>query len=316
MRNAPCALLKSQPTSKKKLFDKPKDYTIGPGDILNIVVWDHPELSITPAGGLATDSGSFSGVGNGFNVSPNGLIQFPYAGTIKVGALTEFDVRDVLTTRLAKVIESPQVTVRIQSYRSGRIYIDGEVKTPGLLTLNDIPVTLPEAIGRAVGMTVLADCSSVAITRQGQTTVVSMPQLLSQNINPSSILLVHGDLVRVLAREDSKVLVMGEVARPSTLTLENGRLTLNEALGDAGGLNLATADSRQIYVVWAANTDNPEVFHLDAQSPAAFALAEGSELQVRDVIYVDPVLLVRWNRVNNLILPSAQSVSTARSALN
>jgi polysaccharide export outer membrane protein len=304
------------PADVKKLFDIPKDYTIGPGDILNIVVWDHPELSITAAGGLATDSGSLSGVGNGFNVSPQGLIQFPYAGTIKVGGLTEFEVRDILTKRLAKVIKSPQVTVRIQSYRSGRIYIDGEVKTPGLLTLNDIPMTLPEAIGRAGGMTALADRSSVAITRQGKTTVVSMPQLLSQNINPSSILLANGDLIRVLAREESKVFVMGEVARPSSLTLRNGRLTLNEALGDAGGLNQATGDPRQIYVVRAANTENPEIFHLDAQSPAAFALAEGFELQARDVVYVDPVPLVRWNRVISLILPSAQAVNTTRDALN
>lgn len=300
----------------KKLFDKPKDYTIGPGDILNIVVWDHPELSISAAGGLATDSGSLSGVGNGFNVSPKGLIQFPYAGTIKVGGLTEFEVRDILTNRLAKVIKSPQVTVRIQSYRSGRIYIDGEVKTPGLLTLNDIPMTLPEAIGRAGGMTPLADRSSVAITRKGETTVVSMPQLLAQNINPSTILLVNGDLVRVLAREDSKVFVMGEVARPGTQTLKNGRLTLNEALGDSGGLNQATADPRQVYIVRAANTDNPEIFHLDVQSPVAFALAEGFELQARDVVYVDPVPLVRWNRVISLILPSAQAVTTTRSAFN
>jgi polysaccharide export outer membrane protein len=149
-------------------------------------------------------------------------------------------------------------------------------------------------------MTALADRSSVAITRQGKTTVVSMPQLLSQNINPSSILLANGDLIRVLAREESKVFVMGEVARPSSLTLRNGRLTLNEALGDAGGLNQATGDPRQIYVVRAANTENPE----------------GFELQARDVVYVDPVPLVRWNRVISLILPSAQAVNTTRDALN
>ncbi len=87
-------------------------------------------------------------------------------------------------------------------------------------------------------------------------------------------------------------------------------------LGDAGGLNQATGDPRQIYVVRAANTENPEIFHLDAQSPAAFALAEGFELQARDVVYVDPVPLVRWNRVISLILPSAQAVNTTRDALN
>jgi polysaccharide export outer membrane protein len=65
----------------KKLFDQPKPYQIGPGDVLNIVVWDHPELSIAPAGSLATDASSLSAVGNGHNVSPQGLIQFPFVGT-------------------------------------------------------------------------------------------------------------------------------------------------------------------------------------------------------------------------------------------
>mgnify|MGYP000078324122 CR=1 FL=1 len=69
------------------------------------------------------------------------------------------------------------VTLRIQSYRSGRVYIDGEVRTPGLQAINDIPMTLPEAIGRAGGYTPLADRASIAITRNGKTTIVNMPQL-------------------------------------------------------------------------------------------------------------------------------------------
>lgn len=59
-----------------------------------------------------------------------------------------------------------------------------------------------------------------------------------------------------------------------------------------------------------------EIYHSDAHSPVAFALAEGFELQARDVVYVDPVPLVRWNRVISLMLPSAQAVSTTRGALN
>lgn len=301
----------------KKLFDFAKPYQIGPGDVLNIVVWDHPELSIAPAASNVTsDAGSLSTVGNGFNVNPAGLIQFPYAGTLNVGGLTEFEVRDMLAKHLAKYIKDPQVTVRIQAYRSGRVYIDGEVRTPGLQALNDIPMTLPEAIGRAGGVTALADRSAIAVTRGNSTAVVNLPQLIARGINPTSILLRNGDLVRVLGREEAKVFVMGEVLRPSTQTLRNGRLTLNEALGEAGGVSQISGDPRQIFVVRAANTEAPEIYHLDARSPTAFALAEGFELKARDVIYVDPVPLVRWNRVISLILPSAQAVTTTRDAVN
>jgi polysaccharide biosynthesis/export protein len=306
------------PAEVKQLFGAAKPYVIGSGDILNIVVWDHPELAIAPAGAVATvgsdGASAMAAVGNGYNVSPEGFIQFPYVGSIKLAGLTEYQARDLLIKTLAKVIKDPQVTLRIQSYRSGRVYIDGEVRTPGLQSVNDIPMTLPEAIGRAGGYTTLADRASIAITRNGKTTTVNMPQLTANGINPSNIMLSSGDMVRVLGREDAKVFVLGEVLRPTTQYLRNGRLTLNEALGDAGGVNPGSGDPRQIYVVRTAKPDQPEVYHLDAKSPLAYALAEGFELQARDVVYVDPVPLVRWNRVISLVLPSAQAVTTTRTA--
>lgn len=302
------------PAEVQALFAAPKTYTIGAGDVLNIVVWDHPELSITAAGGLGTDAGSLSGVGNGYNVSPQGLIQFPYVGTIKLAGLNEYEARELITERLAKYIKNPQVTVRIQSYRSGRVYLDGELRNTGLQALNEIPMTLPEAIGRAGGFTAAADRSSIALSRNGQTTLINLAQLTERGINPSRILLAHGDMVRVLGREEAKVFVLGEVLRPNSLTLRNGRLTLNEALSDSGGVNPISADPRQIFVVRTQNPEKPEIFHLDAQSPVAYALAEGFELKARDVVYVDPVPLVRWNRVISLILPSAQAVNVTRDA--
>ncbi|MBK5205295.1 MAG: polysaccharide biosynthesis/export family protein [Polaromonas sp.] len=300
----------------KKLFDLPKPYLIGAGDVLNIMVWDHPELTIAPAGGLATDAGSLSPVGNGYNVSTQGLVQFPYVGTLKLAGLTEYEARDLLTQRLSKYLKDPQITVRIQSFRSGRVYLDGEVRIPGLQAVNDIPMTLPEALGRAGGFTATADRSAIAITRNGTTTLVNLPQLTARGINPSTILLSNGDLVRVLGREESKVFVLGEVLRPITQTLRDGHLTLNEALGESGGVNPISGDPRQIFVIRAANTDQPKIYHLDARSPTAYALAEGFELQARDVVYVDPAAIVRWNRVISLILPSAQVVSSAHSAVN
>jgi len=315
------------------LFAEAKPYGIGPGDVVNIVVWNHPELVLAPAGStLTAEASGLSAVGNGYNVSPEGLIQFPLLGTFKIAGLTENKAREELTRRLAKFLQDPQVTVRVQAYRAGRIYIDGEVRVPGLQAINDIPMTLPEAISRAGGLTAIADRATVSVTRQGATTVINMPQLTALGVNPSRILLAPSDLVRVGSREDTKVYVMGEVIKPMTLPLRNGRLTLNEALGEAGGVNPASGDPRQIYVVRSRNGDlgaitpadsaspaaatTPEIYHLDANSPAAYALAEGFELKSRDVVFVDPVSLVQWNRVISLILPSAQVANVTRSAVN
>ena len=309
----------------KTLFGEAKPYGIGAGDVVNIVVWNRPELVLAPAGStLTTDSSGLASVGNGYNVSPDGLIQFPLLGTFKIAGQTENQAREELTRRLSKFIKDPQITLRIQAYRAGRVYIDGEVRIPGLQAINDIPMTLPEAISRAGGLTPTADRAMVAVTRKGVTSVINMPQLALLGISPSRIMLVAGDLVRIGNREDTRVYVMGEVTKPTALPLRNGRLTLNEALGESGGVNSVSGNPRQIYVVRSRSGDSaavvnaetvpatPEIYHLDANSPTAYALAEGFELKSHDVVYVDPVPLVLWNRVISLILPSAQITNTAR----
>ena len=299
----------------KRLFGVAKPYVIGPGDVLNIIIWDHPELNlIAAASSSATDTASLSSVGNGYNVSPDGFIQFPLAGRLKLGGLTESQARQELATRLGRFIKNPDVTVRIQAYRSGRVYVEGEVRLPGLQAVNDIPMTLPEAIGRAGGFSAAADRTTVSVTRNGSTTLINLPLLAQLEVNPGKILLAGGDIVRVFSREDSKVYVLGEVLRPSALPLLNGRMTLSQALGESGGVSQISGDPRQIFVLRNGGSGNAEIYHLDANTPAAYALAEGFELKARDVVFVDPTSLVRWNRVISLLLPSAQISESTRNA--
>jgi len=306
------------PTDVARLFGKSQPYTIGPSDIIGIVVYDHPEL-LPSAGAVISQQADPTGISSapGFIVSSAGEVTFPHVGRVKVQGLTEIEASELLARRLARVIKDPQVTVRIQSFRSRRAYVDGEVRTPGTQVFTDIPMTLPEAINRAGGITPAGDRSLVTLTRNNQTMVVDLMQLQEMGVNPNQILLESGDMVTVRSRDESKVFVMGEILRPSALPMRNGRLSLNEALGEAGGPSLTTANTSQIYVI--RNTPQggtPAVFHLNAGSPIALALAETFPLRPRDVVYIDPVPLVNWNRIISLILPSASALSTARSVVN
>jgi polysaccharide export outer membrane protein len=289
-----------------RLVAGPTPYSIQGGDVLSIVVWDHPELAGAMANVPAQGENPATATPSaGFVVDQDGVLQFPYAGTMKVAGLTESQARTLIATKLARYINKPDVTLRVQSYRSKRIYIDGEVKTPGLQPINDIPMTLTEALNRAGGLLPTADQSQIAITREGKTYKVNLLQLVQRGVNPASIMLTNGDMVRVLSREESKVFVSGEVMQPKSLPMYNGRLTLNEALGEAGGLNPQTADGRQVYVVRNAADKEPLVYHLDTRSPAGLSLAEEFELKPKDVVYVDAAPLATWHRVISLILPSA-----------
>jgi polysaccharide biosynthesis/export protein len=298
----------------QKMFAKAGPYTLGPGDVLSIVVWDHPELNL-PAELVTTgqDPSGSSSITSGYTLDSNGMIQYAYVGPVKLQGLTELQARDYLAKRLSQYVRNPQLTLRIQSYRSKRVYLDGEVRTPGVQVLNDMAMTLPEAINRAGGFTAAGDRSQVAITRNDKTVVVNIPEMIRKGVNPDNIVLRDGDLVRVFSQVDSKTYVIGEVAHPGSLMFNNGKMTLNEALGNAGGIDQNSGDASQVYVIRRSLDGKPTVFHLDASSPSAMAVADGFDLKSNDVVFVDSSALVRWSRVMNLLLPSTQAAAATRA---
>ena len=297
-----------------KLLGRPGPYTIESGDVLSIVVWDHPELSNSAtvatggAVGLGADASTSAATAPpaGFMVDHEGVIQFPYAGPLKVAGLTQDQARNLLSSKLSKYLKQPKVTLRVQSFRSKRVYVDGEVKNPGLQAINDIPMTLVEAINRAGGVLPTGDQSQILVNRNGTNYFINLPQLVQRGVNPSSIMLANGDVVRVRSRDESKVFVSGEVVSPRALPMHNGRLTLNEALGESGGINPTSGDGSQIYVIRKQGTEQV-VYQLDGRSPGALAMAEGFELAPKDVVYVAATPLANWHRSISLILPGALS---------
>ena len=287
---------------------RPPPYTIGRGDILSIVVWDHPELA---AGGMNAATSLSSGGATppnaatpGFAVDHLGRIQFPLIGLLTMDGLTEEQARELLAKKLARYLAHPNVTLRVQSYRSRRVYVDGEVRTPGLQAIDDIPMTLVEALNRSGGMLPSADQSRIVLERGERRYTVNLRELVQKGVNPGTILLAHGDVVRVHSRDESKVFVSGEVITPKALTMHNGRLTLNEALGETGGISPLSGDARQVYVV-RKTPERTRVFRLDARASGALGMAESFELRPKDVVYVAASPLANWNRHLSLLFPGA-----------
>lgn len=284
----------------------PPSYTIGSGDILSIVVWEHPELGnvavTTAAAPIA--HGAAQASPTDFVVDHEGRVQFPFAGVIKLTGLTQDQARNLLASKLARYIADPKVTLRVQAYRSKRVYLDGEVKSPGLQAIDDIPMTLMEALNRAGGLLPTADQSRLLLERGDRRYRIDMRQLVQKGINPGNVMLASGDVVHVHSRDESKVFVSGEVVTPLALTMHNSRLTLNEALGEAGGVSSLSGDTRQIYVIRRTDA-GIRVFQLDARITGAMAMAEEFELSPKDVVYVAASPLANWNRTLSLLIPGS-----------
>lgn len=300
------------PPEVQALVGEAEQYRIGPGDVVGIVVYDHPEIafSATPATTVA-DAASISPA-PGFIVSNTGQLTFPYAGSVTAAGMTIQELEDMLVRRLSRVFKNPQLSVRVTAFRSKRAYIEGEVRAPGLMVFTDIPMTLAEALNRAGGLSANGDRSLITLTRNGKTIPLDLVALTDAGVDPTRIPLKNGDLVMVRGRDERKVTVMGEVSQQAAIPMRNGRLSLNDALSEAGGVNLSQANPRQIYVVRNEPTGGRSLFHLDARTPMALALADQFALRPKDVVFVDPVPLVRWNRVISLILPSTTTATSVR----
>jgi hypothetical protein len=91
--------------------------------------------------------------------------------------------------------------------------------------------------------------------------------------------------------------------RSRSLYMVNGRMTMAEALSDAGGINQDFADAARIFI-FRGGQGKSKIFYLDAKSPDAFLLADRFPLQPYDVIFIDRIEGIRWNQIIEQIQPT------------
>ncbi|MEE3319065.1 MAG: polysaccharide export protein, partial [Pseudomonadota bacterium] len=282
------------------LSDEEYDYQVGPGDVLQITVWDHPELTI-PAGSLRSSAESGNWVHN------DGTIFYPYVGIINVEGLKVTEIRDMITERLSRYIENPQVDVSVAAFRHKRIYVTGEVYEPGLYPVTNVPTRLIDAIGEAGGLTTAADWSSVVLTRNGKDYRLSLRDIYQYGNTSQNVLLQPNDVVNVNPVTDAKVFVLGEVGQASSLQMGRNGLTLAEALAENGSFNQQESDASGVFVFRKApiGADHGiDIYQLNAKDAAALVMADSFDLRERDIVYVTAAPLVKWNRVLRLLVPS------------
>ncbi|NTV73748.1 MAG: hypothetical protein HGA66_06030 [Holophaga sp.] len=287
--------------------DRAPAYRLGPQDVLLVTVWDHPEISL-PMGPNRTDS-SYGNL-----VDEEGNIFFPYVGKLKVAGLTSNQVRDTLTTQLARSLRNPQVDVKVLVYRSQKVYVGGEVRNPAVYPVTDVPFTLAEAVNRAGGLLASADDSRMVLTRGAKSWTLNFQAIMAMGSASGQILLQDGDSLQIPNANEEPVYLMGELMRPGNVPLVHGKLTLAKAISEVGGVQTTSADATSIYVIRSGGSANKvDVFHLDARNPASMILADKFALSPRDIVYVDAGTLVRFSRVMNLLLPTISAATSTAS---
>jgi len=231
------------------------NYIVGSQDVLSITVFDQADL------------------GGKFTVEADGTFTFPLVGRVKVGGLTLREVELLLQKELSMgYFKNPQVSAAVEQYRSQRVFIVGEVRSPGTYPLNG-DMTLIEALARAGSATDRAGAEVLIVRPRPNAGPVQGPQLptdaqeagtevihvdikdlqggkLSQNAR-----LQDNDTIFVPAAE--LIYVFGQVKAPGSFPIQRG-MTVLQALSRAGGLTDRGASGR-IKIVRTSNGRKTEI---------------------------------------------------------
>lgn len=288
---------------------QPGPYRIGVGDTLYITVWEHPELT-SPAGSQQQT------LANGRLVRSDGTLFYPYVGTLKAAGLNIEELRETITSKLAKYIQNPQVDVSVIGYASQLITVAGAFTKTDPQQVTTVPLTLSQAIGSANINTSEADLSDLVLTRDGHDYHIDLNRI-EGTTSARNIYLKPGDHLFLSYNDNKEVYVMGEVNRPLAITFKTSDLSLTQALGRAGGLDPVTSSGKSVYVIRGVKDlarEPATVFHLNARSPAAFALADNFRVRPGDVVFVGAAAITQWGRVLSQLVPLSSLVGNAAFA--
>ena len=122
-------------------------YVIGPGDSLNIQLWNEPTLS------------------GPVKVRPDGFVTLPLVNEVQVSGLTTAELRKLLADKYKSFVNTPVVTIRIEGIASSEVFLVGQVNKPGAYPMlgND---TLLQLVTRAGGLTIFAERRDIRVMRR------------------------------------------------------------------------------------------------------------------------------------------------------
>src|SRR5712671_2796688 len=212
-------------------------YKIGLNDEIKITVFDEPDLSTM------------------YRVDADGSISFPLIGRVTAAGTTLSELQRRITTMLAAgYIKNPQVRVEINQYKSQFVYVIGEVRAPGKITMTGTRMTLLEALALAGSPTAGASNEVIVVHPLRSETDPRKPGADSEGTRISvnrkdlelgkagqDVVLQDGDIINVPSAQH--FYITGMVRNPGTFVLDPG-ISIQQAIALAGGLTDRGSDRR------------------------------------------------------------------------
>jgi len=294
---------------------------IGPGDVLNITVYEAGVSlfgtalrTAAASGGMAVDTSSSAERLPAVRVDDYGYIKVPFVGRLRAAGHTAAELQSMIQSGLRGMSQDPQVLVTIEQSITNSVILAGEVTKPGRLVLSTNRETLVDTIALAGGYRGQAKDAVARVQRDGQTFEIRLSDLL--DAPQQDLQVAPGDRITLVSRPQS-FSVLGAPNKSEEIQFPRGRLTLAEAVALAGGANPNAGDAGAIfvfrYVPQSNGPDQPTVYHLNMMRGGAYLLSQRFQMRDRDVLYVGNARANQLTKFVSLLSQLFVPVATARA---
>ena len=269
------------------LYDYVYEYQLGPGDEVVINLTETDDID-----------------GN-YLIDPFGMIDLPYVGKINIKDLTSSEAQNILFNVLKKFYKNPDLQIDIVEFNSSKVYVTGTVRNQLVIDMDDKPLRVLDALIRAnvntTGNDNLASTNGI-IRRDGRVFEIDLIDAIRGSDEKQNFYLKKNDVI-FIDRNPNSILVFGEVTQPGSYFPYAG-YSLTQLVSDSG-LNQLTADAKNVFVI-RENLEEDlkiDVFKMNLKNPVNLVAGRKFLLQNRDIVYIPPTDLVKWNRVISLLIP-------------
>ncbi len=282
------------------IYNYKYEYILGPADTISINLTDTDDLD------------------NTYLIDQEGMIDLPFIGKVKLDGLTVSEAQNILIDVIKDFYKNPDLQINIEEFNSSKVYIVGAVRNQKTINLDQKPIKLIEAAIEANFNPSAADKfygTKGFLRRDNKVYKINLKNAFSGLDEKENFFLKKNDVI-FIDRNSDAIHVFGEVTRPGVY-FPNLEYSLTELISTSG-LNQLTANAKKVYVIREKFSSFLEIdiFQLDIKNPVNLIAGRKFMLQSKDIVFVPPTEIVKWNRTISLLLPQTDLFKSYNPIIN
>jgi polysaccharide biosynthesis/export protein len=283
-----------------EIYNYRYEYILGPADSISLDLTDTDDLD-----------------GN-YLIDQDGMIDLPFIGKVKLDNLSLNEAQNILMQVIQSFYKNPDLQMNIEEFNSSKVHIVGAVRNQITINLDQKPIRLIEAAIKANFNPSAADKlygTKGLLRRDNKVYKIDLTNSFKSTDEKENFFLKKDDVIFIDRNSDS-IHVFGEVTKPG-IYFPNLDYSLTELISTSG-LNQLTANVKKVYVIREKYQKflEVDVFQLDIRNPVNLIVGKKFALKERDIVFIPPTEIVKWNRTISLLLPQTNLFKSYQPIIN